>query len=84
MRAPGAYTVRQFVGQELVAQTSIDFAPRLASPAGQAGVPARQVAAAEPGLRVQDQIEVWPWVAGLALALLLAEWWIFHRVRGVR
>ena len=84
VRAPGAYTVRQFVGQELVAQTSIDFAPRLASPTGQAGVPARQVAAAEPGLRVQEQIEVWPWVAGLALALLLAEWWIFHRVRGVR
>ena len=23
--------------------------------------------------------EVWPWLAGVALALLLIEWWIYHR-----
>ena len=84
VRAPGAYTVRQYVGQELVAQSSIDFAPRLVTHTGRVGVPARQVATAESDLRVQDQVEVWPWVAGLALALLMVEWWVFHRVRGLR
>ena len=29
-------------------------------------------------------MELWPWVAVLALTLVLVEWWIFHRVRGVR
>ena len=84
VREPGAYTVRQFVGQELVAQASIDFAPRPATRTGRVGVPAGQVATAESSLRVQDQVEVWPWVAGLVLALLMVEWWVFHRVRGVR
>lgn len=25
------------------------------------------------------QREYWPWLAGLALALLLVEWWLYHR-----
>lgn len=82
--APGAYTVRQFLGQQLLAQTSIDFAPILAATTGRVGVPSGRVATAESSSRVQQQVEIWPWVAGLALALLLAEWWVFHRVRGVR
>jgi hypothetical protein len=27
----------------------------------------------------QGQLEVWPWVAALAFALLAAEWWVYHR-----
>lgn len=82
--APGAYTVRQFAGQELVVQTSVDFAPRLVNRGGRLGTAASPFAATEPAGHVQEQIEFWPWVAGLALALLVAEWWIFHRIRGMR
>lgn len=84
VQAPGAYTVRQFVGQELVAQTSIDFAPAAAVPTGRVGVPAGSISTPESTPRIQQQLEVWPWVAVLGLALFLVEWWIFHRVRGVR
>jgi len=28
----------------------------------------------EPG-----QLEIWPWLAAIALALLLLEWWVYHR-----
>jgi hypothetical protein len=27
----------------------------------------------------QGQLEIWPWLAGLALLLLLLEWWLHHR-----
>jgi hypothetical protein len=84
VREPGAYTVRQFTGEELLAQTSIDFAPSLAVETGRSGVPTGREVAGEPDLRIQEQVEFWPWVAGLVLALLMVEWWVFHRVRGVR
>jgi hypothetical protein len=25
------------------------------------------------------QYEIWPWLAALAFALLLIEWWVYHR-----
>ena len=81
---PGAYTVRQFVGHELVAQTSIDFAPGLVARTGQAVAPAGPIAADDSAQVIQSQIELWPWVAALALTFLVVEWWVFHRVRGVR
>ncbi len=81
---PGAYTLRQFVGRELVAQTSIDYAPGTETRVGLGGVPAGTGATVDSAQRIQHQIELWPWAAGLALALVLVEWWVFHRVRGVR
>ncbi len=81
---PGVYTVRQFVGQELMAQTSIEFAPGLATRPSRGGASAGSSATVDSPQRIQDQIELWPWVAVLALTLVLVEWWIFHRVRGVR
>ena len=81
---PGAYTVRQFVGQELVAQTSIDYAPGTEARIGLGGVPAGTGATVDSVQRIQHQVELWPWVAGLVLVLVLVEWWVFHRVRGVR
>ncbi len=81
---PGAYTIRQFVGQELVAQTSIDYVPGIAGRIGLGGVPAGPGATVDSAQRIQHQVELWPWVAGLVLALVLVEWWVFHRVRGVR
>lgn len=84
VEAPGAYTVRQFVGQELAAQTSIDFTPGLETRTWRGGSLAGPSATVDSAQRIQYQFELWPWVAGLALALLLVEWWVFHRVRGVR
>ena len=81
---PGAYTVRQFVSQELVAQTSIDFAPGLVAQAGPSIASAGPIAADDSAQVIQSQIELWPWVAALALTFLVVEWWVFHRVRGVR
>ncbi|MCY3958942.1 MAG: VWA domain-containing protein [Chloroflexi bacterium] len=81
---PGVYTVRQFVGEELMAQTSIEFAPGLATRTVRGGASAGPSATVDSVQRIQDQMELWPWVAVLALTLVLVEWWIFHRVRGVR
>jgi hypothetical protein len=25
------------------------------------------------------QLEIWPWLAGAALVILLVEWWVYHR-----
>ena len=27
----------------------------------------------------QGTFEIWPWIAAAALALLLIEWWVYHR-----
>jgi hypothetical protein len=27
----------------------------------------------------QGQLEIWPWIAAAAFALLLIEWWVYHR-----
>jgi hypothetical protein len=27
----------------------------------------------------RGQLEIWPWLAAAAFALLLVEWWIYHR-----
>jgi len=27
----------------------------------------------------QGQLEIWPWLAGAAFAILLVEWWVYHR-----
>jgi Ca-activated chloride channel family protein len=27
----------------------------------------------------QGQLEIWPWLAGLAFLLLFIEWWVYHR-----
>ena len=81
---PGVYTVRQFTGEELMAQTSIEFASGQATRTARGGASAGPSTTVDSVQRIQDQMELWPWVAVLALALVLVEWWIFHRVRGVR
>ena len=36
-----------------------------------------EVAATAP--QEQGTLEIWPWIAGAALVLLLVEWWVYHR-----
>ncbi len=82
--SPGAYTVRQFVGPELMAQSSIDYVPSLSTRAASVGLPAAPDVTDQSAASIKKQIEIWPWLAGLTLAFLLVEWWVFHRVRGAR
>ena len=84
VRSPGAYTVRQFVGPELMAQSSIDYVPSLSTRAASVGLPAAPDVTDQSAASIKKQIEIWPWLAGLTLAFLLVEWWVFHRVRGAR
>jgi hypothetical protein len=30
-------------------------------------------------LNLDGQQEIWPWLAGIAISILLMEWWIYHR-----
>ncbi len=82
----GVYVVRQFRGEALLAQARLPVdAPGLPSARAlaQAFGPPAAPARAEP-LRVDRIEERWPWFAAVALVLLAAEWWWFHRVRGLR
>jgi hypothetical protein len=80
----GIYHVTLYVGDQVV--RSEPFAVNLFDDAESRIAPASsvtlgtatitQAARQETGRR-----EWWPWVAGLGLALLVAEWWIYHRTR---
>jgi hypothetical protein len=78
----GAYTVEQVVGGKtqrswfavnLFSDTTSQLKPvdRLTLP------PTRTVATQEP--RHRGQLPIWPWIALVALGLLVAEWLAFHR-----
>jgi hypothetical protein len=74
----GLYTVRS--GERVLGQ----FAVNLFDPAESAIRPAEairigrsEVSAA--GRQAQGQLEIWPWLAAAAFALLLGEWWVYHR-----
>ena len=85
VRAPGGYTVQQFKGETLIAETTIDFSPSFSVPVVAQGADLTPYGSSPSILaRVERKLEAWPWVAGFALVLLLVEWWIFHRFRGVR
>jgi hypothetical protein len=41
-----------------------------------------RIGRSEVGATVRDdqgQLEIWPWIAGLAFLLLVVEWWVYHR-----
>lgn len=82
----GAHVVRQFAGEELLAQSRVAVAP----PPG-AGAPNPTVQFGEPsatgapsGSRVPRVVDMWPLFVALAIVFLMTEWWWFHRVRGLR
>jgi Ca-activated chloride channel homolog len=74
----GLYTVR--TNQGVLGR----FAVNLFDPAESAIAPAaairigRAEVTAAPR-EAQGEFEIWPWLAALAFALLLLEWWIYHR-----
>ncbi len=82
----GTYVVRQHRDGRVLAQSRLVVAP----PGGEVGSgfaqPMTGATAPTAGTTagVPESIELWPLFAALALALLIAEWWWFHRVRGLR
>ena len=82
----GTYVVRQYRDGQVLAQTRLVVAP----PEGEVGAglsqPMAGAAAPTAGATagVPESVELWPIFAGLALFFLIAEWWWFHRVRGLR
>ena len=85
-REVGTYIVRQHREGRVLAQSRLVVPP----PGGEVGSgfaqamtgAAAPTAGATAG--VPESIERWTLFAALALALLIAEWWWFHRVRGLR
>lgn len=74
--APGASLPPSPVAVNLFSPAESDIQPAGAIQLGSSSIPA--VTEAEAGQR-----ELWPWLAGLALVVLLLEWWVYHRQTGL-
>ena len=82
----GTYVVRQYRDGQVLSQTRLVVEP----PEGEVGAgfaqtmtgAAAPTAGATTG--VPETVQMWPVFAALALFFLIAEWWWFHRVRGLR
>lgn len=85
-RETGTYVVRQYRGDDLLAQSTIVVAPPSREPNAGAGM--EMSGATKPTgthvIDVPESIDLWPLFAALALAFLIFEWWWFHRARGLR
>jgi hypothetical protein len=85
VNSQGRYTVQQFNGETLIAETTIDFRPSFSVPiVARNPDPTPYASSVSLLARVERTFEAWPWVASLVLSLLLVEWWTFHHFRGVR
>ena len=76
--ALGVYEVRS--GQGSLGRFSVNLFDPLESrirPSAAITVGRVEVTAAPP--QAEGQLEIWPWLAAVALALLLLEWWLYHR-----
>ena len=77
---PGVYTVRQqlAVGTR-VSQFVIQFEDPELSRIAPGAAPFVAVGANAGGAPPRGTLELWPWFAALALTILAAEWFVFHR-----
>jgi hypothetical protein len=85
-RETGTYVVRQYRGDDLLAQSTIVVAPPPREP--NTGAAIEMSGATKPTgghvVDVPESTDVWPLFAALALAVLIFEWWWFHRARRLR
>jgi Ca-activated chloride channel homolog len=80
---PGVYTVRQVVpGGDRISRFVVQFQdPALSRIApGAAAIPFEEERSAA-GPAPRGVLELWPWLAGAALLLLVAEWFVYLRAR---
>lgn len=77
---PGIYTVRQeLAAGQRVSSFVVQFQDPDLSRIAVGAAPFVDVAASAAGAVPRGTLELWPWFAGLALALLSLEWVVFHR-----
>ncbi len=81
--SPGVYVVELLAGDSVIAGQAV--AVNLFAPEESAIAPAEAITLGEAAVRqgvgqeAEGQREMWPWVAGAALVILLIEWWVYHR-----
>ena len=79
----GVYTVELLAGDQVTGSGSFAvnlFAPDESAIAPRDAIQAGQVAVTGAGQGEEvGQRELWPWLVTLALAILLAEWWVYQR-----
>ncbi len=82
----GAYVIRQFTDGELLAQSRATLDPPPGAGALARGSLLGGGPRATPAAEIETSriVELWPLFAVIGLVLLMAEWWWFHRVRGLR
>jgi Ca-activated chloride channel homolog len=79
----GIYSVELLSGEQVTLSGS--FAVNLFSPTESRITPNEAISIGQSQVGDQDtgddygQRELWPWLAGLALIVLVAEWWVYHR-----
>jgi hypothetical protein len=77
---PGVYTVRQQLAQgERVSSFVVQFEDPDLSRIAVGAEPFVDLAATAAGAVPRGTLELWPWLAALALGLLAVEWVVFHR-----
>lgn len=78
---PGIYVVEQQRGSEVTrSEFAVNaFAPDRAQIAPRARLALAGTATAARAATARQHSEWWPWLAAVALLLLIGEWWVFHR-----
>ena len=83
--APGPYSVQQFSQESLIGEATIEFSPKVRSGTAKLSpVPRLMDPIGTRKTVAQEIIDLAPWLVGAAFLVLVGEWWLFNRVRGVR
>jgi Ca-activated chloride channel family protein len=78
----GVYTVRQeLAGGSRLSHFVVQLQDPLMSRIAPGAAPAIQQAPRPAGVLPRGSIEIWPWLVGIALALLAGEWLVYLRGR---
>ena len=79
-QVPGVYTVRQQLeGGVRVSQFVVRFEDQELSRIAVGSAPFVELTPGTASAPPRGTLEIWPWLAALALALLATEWFVFHR-----
>ncbi|MGE0432752.1 MAG: VWA domain-containing protein [Planctomycetota bacterium] len=78
LRTDGEHPTEQLVALNLVNPDESDIRPRDSIAVQDTSTGAQKLVETDDSV-IHQNIELWPWLLGLAMAVLLVEWWIFHR-----
>ncbi|HCU73244.1 MAG: hypothetical protein CL790_04705 [Chloroflexi bacterium] len=82
---PGPYSVQQFSQESLMGEATIEFSPQVRRDAAMvSNVPLLMDPVETSKTVAQEIVDLAPWFVGAAFLVLVGEWWLFNRIRGVR